>query len=460
MIVGVVANFNATPFKTAYNPLLIVSRPESETGYSVKLHTQGVTSAQLRQTIAAIGNEWTGVFPVAPFRYQWMDEYVAKMYRSEAKMDELVNLAMIITIVVSGMGLFGLAALTARRRTKEIGIRKVLGAGLGDITALVSREFVLLVGLALVIASPVAWYFLHDWLQNYVFRVSIGWWVFGLAAVLAVGLAVVTVGFHAVRAGLANPVKSLRVRDINIKEARAKRGPYVCGGSKILLLFSRVLASCLVVDTGLAAITCRAADAVHRATEADGAVRLVFFEEAAGAGAEPVCAVVPAAALDHAGLVADQGGMAIAIADTGDGRVTVKIVDDVAFLVVAAVTRFGVGHGAHLDAAETVAVGLAVLIEGNGFELVTAEGGYVFDVLVDHRAVYVEYPLADVAGHIIKSKCVREEGGYGSGIDGIVVQTAGNTHVIPRTTFEVSHEGTLPAAVAFFAKPVDILAQE
>jgi putative ABC transport system permease protein len=210
MIVGVVANFNAMPLKSAYDPLLIVSQPESETGYSLKLHTQGLTSAQLRQTIAAIGNEWTGVFPVAPFRYQWMDDHVAKMYQSEARMDELVNLAMIVTIVVSGMGLFGLAALAARRRTKEIGIRKVLGAGLVDITALVSREFVLLVGLALVIASPVAWYFLHDWLQNYIFRVSIGWWVFGLAAVLAVGVAVVTVGFHAVRAGLANPVESLR----------------------------------------------------------------------------------------------------------------------------------------------------------------------------------------------------------------------------------------------------------
>jgi ABC-type antimicrobial peptide transport system permease subunit len=210
MIVGVVANFNATPLKSAYEPLLIVPQPESETGYSVKLHTRGLTSAQLRQTIAAIGNEWTGVFPMAPFRYEWMDDYVAKMYQSEAKIDQLINLAMIITIVVSGMGLFGLAALTARRRTKEIGIRKVLGAGLGDITALVSREFVLLVGLALLIASPVAWYFLHGWLQNYVFRVSIGWWVFGLAAVLAVGVAMVTVGFHAIRAGRVSPVKSLR----------------------------------------------------------------------------------------------------------------------------------------------------------------------------------------------------------------------------------------------------------
>jgi len=139
-----------------------------------------------------------------------MDEFVAKMYQSEAKTAELVNLAMMITFVVSGMGLFGLAALAAGRRTKEIGIRKVLGARLVDISALVSREFVLLVGIALAIASPVAWYFLHDWLNNYENRVGIRWWVFGLAAVFAVGVAVVTAGFHAVRAALVNPVKSLR----------------------------------------------------------------------------------------------------------------------------------------------------------------------------------------------------------------------------------------------------------
>lgn len=210
MIVGVVANFNAQPLKSAYTPLLILPHSENETDYSIKLHTRGVTSAQLQRTIAAIGKDWAGMFPVAPFRYEWMDEFVAKMYQSEAKVDELVNLAMIITIVISGMGLFGLAALAAGRRTKEIGIRKVLGAGLMDITALVTRDFVLLVGIALVIASPVAWYFLHDWLQNYVFRVRIGWWVFGLAAVLAVGVAVVTAGFHAIKAAMANPVKSLR----------------------------------------------------------------------------------------------------------------------------------------------------------------------------------------------------------------------------------------------------------
>jgi ABC-type antimicrobial peptide transport system permease subunit len=117
---------------------------------------------------------------------------------------------MLITIVVSCMGLFGLAALTAEQRTKEIGIRKVLGAGVGDITGMISRDFVILVGIALVIASPVAYYFMHEWMKNYAYNAGIGWWVFVLAGLGAVGIALFTVGFHAVRAAMASPVKSLR----------------------------------------------------------------------------------------------------------------------------------------------------------------------------------------------------------------------------------------------------------
>ena len=109
---------------------------------------------------------------------------------------------------------------------------------------------------------------------------------------------------------------------------------------KYLLLLTRILSSLFVVDTGLAAIACGAAYAVHSATEADCAVALVFFEEAAGAGAEPVSAVIPAATFDHAGFVADQGGQTVTIGDTGDGGVTVKVVDHVAFLVVAAFDAF------------------------------------------------------------------------------------------------------------------------
>jgi len=117
---------------------------------------------------------------------------------------------MAITIIISCMGLFGLAALTAEQRTREIGIRKVLGAGIGDITRMLSKDFVLLVLVALVISSPIAYYFLHRWLQDYSYKTSVSWWIFALAGSSAVVIALLTVSFHAVRAALANPVKSLR----------------------------------------------------------------------------------------------------------------------------------------------------------------------------------------------------------------------------------------------------------
>lgn len=209
-VVGVVADFNLQSLAHAIEPAIILPLAGFETGFSVKLHTRGKTVADFQHTIAAIEGAWKETFNDEPFRYTWFDAAIEKVYRQEEQMAGLIHLAMLITIVVSCMGLFGLAALTAEQRTKEIGIRKVLGAGVGDITGMLSWDFVLLVGISLVIASPVAWYFMHQWLQNYAYKVTIGWWVFVLAGAGAVGIALLTVGFHAVRAAMANPVKSLR----------------------------------------------------------------------------------------------------------------------------------------------------------------------------------------------------------------------------------------------------------
>ena len=118
--------------------------------------------------------------------------------------------AMVITIFISCMGLFGLAMFSAERRTKEIGIRKVMGARVGQIVLLLNRDFVVLVCLALLIASPVAWYFAHQWLQDFVYRTSVSWWVFLLAGAGALCIALLTVSYQAIRAARANPVKSLR----------------------------------------------------------------------------------------------------------------------------------------------------------------------------------------------------------------------------------------------------------
>ena len=134
----------------------------------------------------------------------------------EKKTAWLMNVAMGITIFISCMGLFGLGMFTAERRTKEIGIRKVLGASVANIAAMLSKDFVILVLIAIVIASPVAWYFMNQWLQDFAYRTNISWWVFVLAGVASVIIALITVSFQAIKAAMANPVKSLRTELIKI----------------------------------------------------------------------------------------------------------------------------------------------------------------------------------------------------------------------------------------------------
>ncbi|HEY4337904.1 MAG TPA: FtsX-like permease family protein [Puia sp.] len=208
-VVGVVGDFNQRSLQFAIEPTVLTQESRMQTNYSVKLHT-GKDGNDVHQTIKRIETTFKAMFPDEIFTYSFLDESIAKFYDNDRKMSQLINLAMAITIVISCMGLFGLAALTAEQRTREIGIRKVLGARVADITTMLSRDFVYLVLIALVISSPIAWYFMNHWLQSYNYRTSIGWWVFALAGFGAVTIAVLTVSFHAVRAALANPVKALR----------------------------------------------------------------------------------------------------------------------------------------------------------------------------------------------------------------------------------------------------------
>ncbi len=148
--------------------------------------------------------------PSFPFDYQFVDEEYNKKFVSEVRVSNLANAFAGLAIFISCLGLFGLAAYTAERRTKEIGIRKVLGADLTDIVTLLSKEYVVLVSISLLIASPVAGYFLESWLNNYPYRITLSWWSFALAGVLALLIALLTVSYQAIKAATANPVKSLR----------------------------------------------------------------------------------------------------------------------------------------------------------------------------------------------------------------------------------------------------------
>jgi putative ABC transport system permease protein len=148
--------------------------------------------------------------PDVSFKYEFLDESLNRFYKSEARWSKIVGWAGGISVFLACLGLFGLVALAAVNRTKEIGIRKILGSSVTGIIGLLSKEFMKLIILALAIASPIAWYFMHKWLQDFAYRIDISWWVFALAGVAALLIALFTVSLQAVKAAVANPVKSLR----------------------------------------------------------------------------------------------------------------------------------------------------------------------------------------------------------------------------------------------------------
>jgi putative ABC transport system permease protein len=164
----------------------------------------------MKSTIVYINNVWNQFIPGYPLDYKFMDESYGAMYKSEDKLASLLWIFTIMAIFVGCMGLFGLAAFSAEQRTKEIGIRKVLGATMFNIMALLSKRFVILILVASVIAFPVAWWAMNKWLQDFPYRITINWWMFAIAAVAALVIALITVSFQAIKAAIANPVKSLR----------------------------------------------------------------------------------------------------------------------------------------------------------------------------------------------------------------------------------------------------------
>lgn len=205
MIVGVVKDFH---YKSLYDKMetaVLQIFPDAYWKVAVKIKT-----ATIDQSIQHVKQVWDQFTPGYPLEYNFLDESFDKMYKAEDKLRSLLWAFTAIAIFVGCLGLFGLAAFAAERRKKEVGIRKVLGASVKGVVLLLSKDFVKLVLIALVIASPVAWYFMNQWLQDFAYRVDIGWWVFILAGLVAVVIALVTVSFQAIKAAIANPVKNLR----------------------------------------------------------------------------------------------------------------------------------------------------------------------------------------------------------------------------------------------------------
>jgi putative ABC transport system permease protein len=202
-VIGVVKDFHFKSLHEAITPLIMTLQPES--GFIIKVKPGDATGL-----LSSMKMQWAKYNTEEPFTYAFMDDLYDKMYSAEEKSGRILNIFAVLTILVACLGLFGLATYTAEQRTKEIGIRKVLGASVSQVTNMLSKEFLKLVLIACVIAFPLSWWAMHSWLQDFVYRIDISWWVFVLAAGVALLIALFTVSFQAIKAALANPVKSLR----------------------------------------------------------------------------------------------------------------------------------------------------------------------------------------------------------------------------------------------------------
>lgn len=206
-IVGVVKDFNIFSLQHKIEPLILhlPPVPQEKDNLYVRINKSGI-----KEALQYIESTYRKFDPEHPVNYNFLDQNFAKQYRAEQKQGIILLIFTILTILVACLGLFGLATFTAEQRVKEIGIRKVLGASVAQITALLSQDFLKLVLLALTIASPIAYFAMQKWLQDFAYRIQIQWWMFAVAGFLSVLIALITISFQAIKVALANPVKSLR----------------------------------------------------------------------------------------------------------------------------------------------------------------------------------------------------------------------------------------------------------
>lgn len=206
-IAGVMADFNYNSLHDGIKPFMLRYNPQAG---SISHIIMSVGSTDYKTLLSKIEAIWHKDIPFAPFEYSFLDEEVQKQYSSEITLSRIINLFTIMAIFISCLGLFGLAAFSAEQRKKEIGVRKVLGASVTGIVQLLSKEFLKLVCIAIAVATPVAWWAMNEWLQSFTYRVKISWWMFGLAGMIAIFIALFTVSFQAIKAAIIKPVNSLR----------------------------------------------------------------------------------------------------------------------------------------------------------------------------------------------------------------------------------------------------------
>jgi len=204
-IIGVVKDFHYASLHKRIEPMLIRMRPRSLSYLSME-----VRSGEIASAVKDLERRWHQLAPHRPFDFFFLDEQFDQQYKADRQFGQVFGASAMIAIILACLGLFGLTSFTVQQRTKEIGIRKVLGASVAGVVALLSRDFIRLVLMAIVIAAPVAWYTMNRWLQDFAYRINIQWWMFLLAGALALLIAILTVSFQSIRAAVANPVDSLR----------------------------------------------------------------------------------------------------------------------------------------------------------------------------------------------------------------------------------------------------------
>ncbi len=204
-IVGVTQGYHHLGLQKPIDPQLMLLVPDMRNEYSIKLQ-----SANMQKNIAAIQKVWNVYFPNDPFSYFFLDDFYNQQYKADQQFGEMFTLFAFLAILIACFGLLGLSSYNILQRTKEIGIRKVLGASTKNVVYILSKDFLILVAIAFVFAIPLAWWIMHSWLQDYAYRINISWWVFVFAGCISVAIALITISFQAIKAAIANPVKSLR----------------------------------------------------------------------------------------------------------------------------------------------------------------------------------------------------------------------------------------------------------
>ncbi len=205
-VIGVVKDFHSASLHRQIRGQVFEWNPQWLYNYFLT----SVETQNIPKLLKSMENTWTTINPEVPFEFQFMEERLQQNYLADQRMSGLIFWGTLLAIFISCLGLFGLAAFAAERREKEIGVRKVLGASTTSIVALLSKDFIKLILVALVVAIPVSWYSMNQWLNDFAYRINIEWWVFALSGILAIGIALLTVSFQSVKAAIANPIQSLR----------------------------------------------------------------------------------------------------------------------------------------------------------------------------------------------------------------------------------------------------------